>query len=82
MSLRAPGCFPVSRTILAEPRTVWAARAWAISRGRPECAKRLVGKFVGYLLGWFIGCLFGGWLWGGWMADLRPQKEGRWKGPN
>src|SRR5262249_19526824 len=35
MSFSAPGCWPVSRTILAAPRTVWAARAVATSRGSP-----------------------------------------------
>lgn len=34
-SLRAPGCFPVSNTILAAPRTVCAANEVAISRGMP-----------------------------------------------
>lgn len=34
-SLRAPGCCPLSSTILAAPSTVWAARAWARLRGSP-----------------------------------------------
>jgi len=34
-SLSWPGCFPDSRTIFALPYTVWAARVWAIGRGKP-----------------------------------------------
>ena len=38
ISLSCPGCLPVSSTILALPRTVWAASVWATSRGRPAAA--------------------------------------------
>jgi hypothetical protein len=31
-----PGCLPVSRTVLAEPRTVWAANFRARSQGSPS----------------------------------------------
>ncbi len=34
-SFRTPGCSPVSRTMEAAPKTVWAARRVATSRGSP-----------------------------------------------
>ena len=35
-SLRAPGCWPLSSTILALPNTIWAAYSCALARGRPQ----------------------------------------------
>ncbi len=36
ISLSSPGCFPVSRTIFAEPKTACAANLYALSLGIPD----------------------------------------------